>query len=350
MPRKPHPFEPSPRETGAQRLERLGILRPRGYPVSRSEGFAAFTNRGGRISSDFRDPSHRPPPPLHASTIRSADRYSRIYKSGPSLSRIFGEGMVQVHNYNRTHSMRVEDIPLSRERPGRPEAIGYAGTLERRDLRLRLYSPDEDRPLPEVLADVAGMSGAPLAYLEHVVSRESSGDPNAAASTSQAFGLTQFVPDTWIAYMRGMGPRYGWPPTMSDEETLSLRGDERWSAIMAGEYGRRNHGVFERELAPRVGRSATFGDLYVMHFGDQSGVNLLRAYYGVSARGASATRYFTGDQVRNNLGVFFHRNAAGDDIDYSHPRTVAELYSHMAGDQTLVQFTPRRDGSTDPLE
>lgn len=201
------------------------------------------------------------------------------------------------------------------------------------------WGVDVRRPLADVFADVERVTGAPDGFLNNIGIRESKNRTSATNDMSTARGAHQFIEKTWLDYMRQMGPRYGLPEGMTDEEILWLRDDARWSAAMTAEYARHNWHAYNN----RLGRAPTQGDLYVLHFGDVNGLELLMA----RERGQGhrlATEFFGEREIRRNRAVFFKPDGKA--------RTADEFYTYMTRiihhfPDGQVQMLPRLDGSTD---
>lgn len=105
--------------------------------------------------------------------------------------------------------------------------------------------------------------GVPREFVDNLIVQESSGDPDAEASTSSATGHGQFVDDTWRSMMGRYGDRYGLDAaTVPDEDLLDLRRDPQWSAIMAAELARENATALRSALR----RDPTHGEAYLAHF------------------------------------------------------------------------------------
>lgn len=135
---------------------------------------------------------------------------------------------------------------------------------------------------PEILASIQKASlntGVDFSYLMAQAARESSFDPTAAAKTSSAKGLYQFVEQTWLAVFKKHGGDYGYGQladqikqnsdgryTVADaatrKEILGLRRDPELAAAMAAEHAADNKAKIEAKL----GRPASATDLYLAHF------------------------------------------------------------------------------------
>jgi hypothetical protein len=140
---------------------------------------------------------------------------------------------------------------------------------------------------PEVLASIQKASlntGVDFSYLMAQAARESSFDPAAAATTSSAKGLYQFVEQTWLAVFKKHGAEYGYGDladkikqgsdgryTVSNaatrKEILGLRRNPELASAMAAEHASDN----KEKIEAKLGRPATATDLYLAHFLGLSG-------------------------------------------------------------------------------
>jgi len=134
------------------------------------------------------------------------------------------------------------------------------------------------------IRDAAQATGASFDYLLATARVESGLNPNAAAATSSAGGLFQFVNQTWLATLKQAGASLGYgryadaivqtpsghfdvPDPGMRREILALRSDAAANAAMAGAFTNGN----AARLADKLGRPATDGELYIAHFLGSSG-------------------------------------------------------------------------------
>lgn len=80
-------------------------------------------------------------------------------------------------------------------------------------------------------------------FIANLVQAESGGNPEAKAPTSNAVGLTQFIPSTWNKMVDKFNP--GLREGRSDEEVLALRTDPELSKEMAGKLAEDNARILE---------------------------------------------------------------------------------------------------------
>jgi hypothetical protein len=159
-------------------------------------------------------------------------------------------------------------------------------------------------------------TGATFDYLLRTAIRESSLDPGAAAKTSSARGLYQFIESTWLTMLKEEGPKYGLGGYAASTEEgaggqylvrdpvarahiLKLREDPEISAVMAGALAKRN----AEDLSRTLGRKPTAGELYLAHFLGAAGAKRLISLQR-SNPGASAVAAFP-EAARANKSVFY---------------------------------------------
>lgn len=87
---------------------------------------------------------------------------------------------------------------------------------------------------------------------------ESNGNPLAQSKTSRAFGLGQFVPETWLPLIKKYHPELADRP---DDQLLALRADRNLSMEMIGKNREENSTVLQR-----AGVEPSAGNVYLAHF------------------------------------------------------------------------------------
>lgn len=162
----------------------------------------------------------------------------------------------------------------------------------------------------------ARVTGTPPGYLIRTAKRESGLRANAAATSSSARGLFQFVEQTWLITIARHGARHGRTDLARavsfDREgravvgdatvrayILALRHDPWLSSRMAGALTADNR----RHLEKALGRRPDEGDLYVAHFlGAAHATRLIAAAQRTPA--ADASRLF-GRAASANPALFY---------------------------------------------
>jgi hypothetical protein len=178
----------------------------------------------------------------------------------------------------------------------------------------------------------AQASGASFEYLLATAQIESGLNPRAAASTSSAGGLYQFIDQTWLGTLKDAGPSLGYgryadaitksasgryevsDPAMR-QEIMALRKDPTANAMMAGAFTQQNAG----KLAAELGRNPSEGELYIAHFLGSSGAARLIGT-AASTPQASAAAMFP-DAAAANHSIFYDRTGT--------PRSVSDVYGEL---------------------
>jgi hypothetical protein len=178
------------------------------------------------------------------------------------------------------------------------------------------------------------VTGAKFSYLLATAKVESNLNPNAAAKTSSAGGLFQFIDRTWLGTMKEAGPLLGYSRyadaitrtddgryTVSDpamrREIMALRQDPTANALMAGVFTNSN----SKHLTNKLGRAPTDGELYMAHFMGASGAaRLITA--AENNPGAVAAQSFSA-AARANKSIFFDKTGRA--------RNFAEVTQNLAG-------------------
>ena len=172
------------------------------------------------------------------------------------------------------------------------------------------------------------VTGTNFQYLVATAQVESRFNPNAAASTSSARGLFQFIEQTWLATLKEQGPALGYGPIANaiernssgqyavtdprlTDRIMKLRNDPTVNAVMAAAYTKTN----ADKLTGRLGRDPTEGELYVAHFLGSQGASRLISL-AEAKPGLRADEAFPGP-ARANPSIFY---------DKGRPRSVSEVY------------------------
>lgn len=182
------------------------------------------------------------------------------------------------------------------------------------------------------IRSAADRTGINFDYLYHQARLESGLNPAAAARTSSARGLFQFLDQTWLATVSRHGAAHGlgWAASaisrggngrfaVADPETrqriLNLRNDPAAASAMAGAFARDNRDY----LAERLGRPIQAIDLYIAHFlGPAGAANFLSAL--ATNPGQSAAQLMPAAAAANRP-IFYHAGI---------PRSVAEVRDVLA--------------------
>lgn len=168
------------------------------------------------------------------------------------------------------------------------------------------------------IQQAAAATGVSFEYLLAAAKIESNFNPSAAASTSSARGLYQFIEQTWLATMKERGAalgygqyadaitrlgdgRYAVGDPAARQAILALRNDPSVNAAMAGALTQMNG----EKLAGSIGRAPTDGELYMSHFlGVYGATRLINA--ASETPNASAAALFPAAAAANR-SIFYDR-------------------------------------------
>ena len=183
------------------------------------------------------------------------------------------------------------------------------------------------------IKQAANTTGISFEYLLATAKMESNFNPKAAASTSSARGLYQFIDQTWLGTVKEAGAQLGYgkyadaiskspsggysvrdPAARS--AIMKLRDDPDAASSMAAVLTQSN----SFRLTGKIGRRPTDGELYMAHFMGVGGAARLISNAEDNPN-ASAARLFP-NAAAANRSIFFDRSGRG--------RSVSEVYSVLS--------------------
>src|SRR6185437_12931553 len=186
---------------------------------------------------------------------------------------------------------------------------------------------------PEVMNSIreaASKTGVDFDFLVAQASLESGFRGNVHAHRSSATGLFQFTGGTWLRMMHDHGAKYGYADlaksiklnsqgaaVVSDKQTerriLELRGNDRLSALMAGEYANVNG----NRLEAVTGHKATPAELHLAHLlGPNGAIKFIKAH---DINGSQSAAKIAPAAARQNPSLFYSRGS-------NTARSVATVY------------------------
>lgn len=183
------------------------------------------------------------------------------------------------------------------------------------------------------IKQAAETTGASFEYLLSAAKMESNLDPAAAASTSSAKGLFQFIDQTWLGTVKEAGSQLGYGKyadaisksdsgsySVSDPaakaDILKLRDDPVAASAMAGVLTQSN----SSKLSDAIGRRPSDAELYMAHFmGAGGATKLITTAQGNPS--ASSPALFPAAAAANP-SIFYNTNGSA--------RSVAEVYSVLS--------------------
>jgi hypothetical protein len=180
------------------------------------------------------------------------------------------------------------------------------------------------------IKQAASNTGASFEYLLATAKMESNFNPKAAASTSSARGLYQFIDQTWLGTVKEAGAQLGYgkyAAAISKSSSggyyvndpaarnaiMKLRDDPNAASAMAAVLSQSN----SFKLTGKIGRRPTDNELYMAHFMGVGGAAKLISNAEDNPN-ASAARLFP-NAAAANRSIFYDRAGRG--------RSVSEVYS-----------------------
>ncbi|MBR1272472.1 transglycosylase SLT domain-containing protein [Bradyrhizobium sp. AUGA SZCCT0222] len=180
------------------------------------------------------------------------------------------------------------------------------------------------------IKQAASSTGASFEYLLATAKMESNFNPKAAATTSSARGLFQFIDQTWLGTVKEAGSQLGYGKyadaitknpsgsySVSDPtaraEIMKLRDNPEAASSMAGVLTQSN----SFKLTGKIGRRPSDAELYMAHFMGVGGAGKLISSAEDNPR-ASAVQMFPA-AAEANRSIFYDRSGRG--------RSVSEVYS-----------------------
>ena len=193
------------------------------------------------------------------------------------------------------------------------------------------------------IRQAAKTTGTSFEYLLATAKMESNFNPTAAASTSSARGLFQFIDQTWLGTVKEAGTQLGYGAyadaiSKSSSGTYSvsnpaarnavmnLRDDPAAASAMAGVLTQSN----SFKLTGKIGRRPTDGELYMAHFMGVGGAAKLISNAEDNPR-ASGARLFP-NAAAANRSIFYE--------DSGRARTVSEVYSVLTSRYASAANSP----------
>ena len=183
------------------------------------------------------------------------------------------------------------------------------------------------------IRQAASTTGASFEYLLATARMESNFNPKAAATTSSARGLFQFIDQTWLGTVKEAGPHLGYDKYADaitknsdgrysvDDPTaraaiMKLRDDPDAASSMAGVLTQSN----SFKLTGKIGRRPTDAELYMAHFmGVGSAGKLIQN--AEDNPNVSAARMFP-NAAAANQSIFYDRSG--------NARSVSQVYSVLS--------------------
>lgn len=211
------------------------------------------------------------------------------------------------------------------------------------------------------IALASSRTGMDFDYLLGQAQVESGLNARAAAGTSSARGLYQFIEQSWLAVVkkhgddhgmgwasgaiqRGANGRWTVDPALRGQ-VLGLRNDPTAASLMAAEHASDNKTVLEGAL----GRPATGTDLYMAHFLGLGGAKQFLSAMQASPDRAGAAMFPAA--ARANRNIFFSADGSQRSLTEIYNRFAAKLDKGAAagGATGLASDSLNGSGSANPI-
>jgi hypothetical protein len=187
--------------------------------------------------------------------------------------------------------------------------------------------------IPGSIKQAASTTGASFEYLLATAKMESNFNPKAAATTSSARGLFQFIDQTWLGTVKEAGAHLGYGQyadaitknpsgsySVDDPAAraaiMKLRDDPEAASSMAAVLTQSN----SFKLTGKIGRRPTDAELYMAHFMGVGGAGKL-IQNAEDNPNASAVRMFP-NAAAANQSIFYDRSGSA--------RSVSQVYSVLS--------------------
>jgi transglycosylase-like protein with SLT domain len=197
-----------------------------------------------------------------------------------------------------------------------------------------IFNRPGTQSVSDAIQSAADATGTSFDYMLATAQAESSLNPQAASATSSARGLYQFIDQTWLATLKRSGPvlgygryadaivqnssgRYDAPDPNMRRDIMALRDDPAANAAMAGALTRDN----AAQLAARLGRKASDGELYIAHVLGPAGAAKLTTLAATAPTAAADAAFPSAADA--NRAIFYDRDGRS--------RSAAEVYNALIG-------------------
>jgi len=142
-------------------------------------------------------------------------------------------------------------------------------------------SPTQDVPIGSAIVSASAETGIPAETLAIFGQLESSLGKFVENKLSSAKGAFQFIDSTWLSMLQKHGKKYGYDPSsMTRQEQLDLRFNNKASALMAAEYIKENAKI----LGIDPTSPSNVDELYLAHFLGPAGAKRVLSGEGLSER------------------------------------------------------------------
>lgn len=142
-------------------------------------------------------------------------------------------------------------------------------------------TPSQDLSIGDAITSAAAATGVSAQTLAIFGQIESNLGKLVENKKSTARGPFQFIESTWLSMLQKHGKKYGYDPsTMTRQEQLNLRYNNRASALMAAEYTKENAATLKINPAD----PGSVDELYLAHFLGPEGARRVLSGQGLSEK------------------------------------------------------------------
>lgn len=185
-----------------------------------------------------------------------------------------------------------------------------------------------------------------MSLVDHIISAESGGNPNARNPRSSAGGAGQFIDATWLSMLRKHRPDLvaGKSPT----ELLALKSDPQLSRDMTEAYAADNGSILSR-----AGLPVTPGSTYLAHFaGPQGAVGILKAdpsmpVSGILTPAAIKANPFLNGMTAADLRAWADRKVGGKSVPTTHHAAPQGVPSAVTIPPGILSAPQEKQGTAD---
>ena len=162
-------------------------------------------------------------------------------------------------------------------------------------------SPTQDLSIGDAINRATAATGVSAQTLAIFGELESGLGKIVENKLSSAKGPFQFIDSTWLEMMRKYGKKYGYDPsTMSREEQLKLRFNNRLSALMAAEYTKENAATLKLDPSDPT----NVDKLYLAHFLGPNGAKKVLSGEGLSEKQRAAVMKYNPNIITGSKEEF----------------------------------------------
>lgn len=207
------------------------------------------------------------------------DTYKAWQKDSQSVTFSTGPGNVKYVNKVAPEPVPAGAVTSGSGAPIRTGSGGYltSGTTS--------TSPTQDLSIGDAINSAASATGVSAQTLAIFGQLESGLGKFVENKLSSARGPFQFIESTWLSMLQKHGKKYGYDTSsMTREEQLNLRFNNRASALMAAEYTKENAAT----LGINPGDPGSVDELYLAHFLGPGGAKRILSGEGLTEQQKAA--------------------------------------------------------------